>query len=347
MTVYRNGKAVDDLLQNTCEARNYPEITNFDFTIGSHTLPKASFDDIIVWLKLLSTSEVEELFSYYEGRANLHVNVSLELTDEEFNLEYRNITSEIFKHTSTWIESQVMSLHQNNSLLSVDNFVFWNVTNVAANFTIRFKGTEYREIEPLQTSLVSQSMLGNRPIRLLSKLTANDIYIHSLHVTAQNKSSTSLAVSWNYPEQLIHGIFCAVDISYRVINSVERQIVGVTSGSTEFEVKNLKPYTLYAITVTPFTHEGKGKESDEAIARTSEGVPTSPPLNVKVFVNKSTEKLEVSWEPLPSEHRLGIILGYKITYVPQSGGNSRGMVVNTSSLSTELQNLPKGIPYVI
>lgn len=76
-------------------------------------------------------------------------------------------------------------------------------------------------------------------------------------------------------------------------------------------------------------------------------VPTSPPLNVKVFVNKSTEKLEVSWEPLPSEHRLGIILGYKITYVPQSGGNSRGMVVNTSSLSTELQNLPKGIPYVI
>nr|XP_058944113.1 uncharacterized protein LOC131772241 [Pocillopora verrucosa] len=125
MTVYRNGKAVDDLLQNTCEARNYPEITNFDFTIGSHTLPKASFDDIIVWLKLLSTSEVEELFSYYEGRANLHVNVSLELTDEEFNLEYRNITSEIFKYTSTWIESQVRSLHQNNSLLSVDNFVFW------------------------------------------------------------------------------------------------------------------------------------------------------------------------------------------------------------------------------
>ena len=96
------------------------------------------------------------------------------------------------------------------------------------------------------------------------------VYIHSLHVTAQNKSSTSLAVSWNYPEHLIHGIFCAVDISYRVINSVERQIVGVTSGSTEFEVKNLKPYTLYAITVTPFTHEGKGKESDEAIARTSE-----------------------------------------------------------------------------
>lgn len=68
---------------------------------------------------------------------------------------------------------------------------------------------------------------------------------------------------------------------------------------------------------------------------------------MKVFVNKSTEKLEVSWEPLPSEHRLGIILGYKITYVPQSGGNSRGMVVNTSSLSTELKNLPKGIPYVI
>lgn len=77
MTVYRNGKAVDDLLQNTCEARNYPEITNFDFTIGSHTLPKASFDDIIVWLKLLSTLEVEELFSYYEGKDGLNYYISL------------------------------------------------------------------------------------------------------------------------------------------------------------------------------------------------------------------------------------------------------------------------------
>ena len=55
----------------------------------------------------------------------------------------------------------------------------------------------------------------------------------------------------------------------------------------------------------------------------------------------------VSWEPLPLEHRHGIILGYNIKYVPQKGGDSQTTIVYSPSLSTELQNLKQGILYVI
>ena len=47
------------------------------------------------------------LYKIILGSANLHVNVSLELTDEIFNPELENIYSEIFKNKSSWIETQV------------------------------------------------------------------------------------------------------------------------------------------------------------------------------------------------------------------------------------------------
>lgn len=69
-------------------------------------------------------------------------------------------------------------------------------------------------------------------------------------------------------------------------------------------------------------------------------VPTSPPLNVKGFLNVSG-KLIVTWEPVPVEHRLGIILGYHVMYAAQNGGTQQEMRVNAFNLSTELQNLQK------
>ena len=76
-------------------------------------------------------------------------------------------------------------------------------------------------------------------------------------------------------------------------------------------------------------------------------VPTSPPLNVKGFLNNTSEKIVVTWEPLPLEHRNGIILGYSITYVAQNGGTQQSMIVNASSLSAELQNLRQFMLYAI
>ena len=50
---------------------------------------------------------------------------------------------------------------------------FRNNTHLVAKFTVRFKGTGYKEIQLLETNLASRGMLGNAPVKLIS-MTAND-----------------------------------------------------------------------------------------------------------------------------------------------------------------------------
>ena len=52
---------------------------------------------------------------------------------------------------------------------------------MAVNFTVRFKGTGYKEIEPLETSIVSTSMLGSAHVRFVA-MEANDGELFSRHV---------------------------------------------------------------------------------------------------------------------------------------------------------------------
>ena len=50
---------------------------------------------------------------------------------------------------------------------------FRSLSDLAVNFTVRFKGTGYKEIEPLETSLLSRRMLGSSPVRFVA-MEAND-----------------------------------------------------------------------------------------------------------------------------------------------------------------------------
>ena len=67
-------------------------------------------------------------------------------------------------------------------------------------------------------------------------------------------------------------------------------------------------------------------------------VPTSHPVNVSGFLNNSAN-LIVTWEPVPVDHRRGVILGYQVMYAAQSNGNQQQLSVNAPSLSVKLQNL--------
>ena len=67
-------------------------------------------------------------------------------------------------------------------------------------------------------------------------------------------------------------------------------------------------------------------------------VPTSHPVNVNGFLNNS-KILIVTWEPVPVDHRRGVILGYHVMYAAQSNGNQQQLTVNAPSLSVGLQNL--------
>ena len=64
--VYRNGKVITDVAKN-CHLGSFSDDSDNDIKLGSSQMPFASFDDIIVWGKALSESQVERLFRFYKG----------------------------------------------------------------------------------------------------------------------------------------------------------------------------------------------------------------------------------------------------------------------------------------
>lgn len=63
------------------------------------------------------------------GDANLHVNVSVEITDELFHPELKSKGSEMFRNKSSWLETQVSSgkkIHfKLTQLISLDQLRLW------------------------------------------------------------------------------------------------------------------------------------------------------------------------------------------------------------------------------
>lgn len=67
-------------------------------------------------------------------------------------------------------------------------------------------------------------------------------------------------------------------------------------------------------------------------------------MNVHGFLDDSG-KINVTWEPVPVQHRLGIIQGYRVT--ARTINDQRVATVNAPRLSVELPNLLKGKLYSI
>ena len=66
-------------------------------------------------------------------------------------------------------------------------------------------------------------------------------------------------------------------------------------------------------------------------------VPTLSPLNVRGFLD-SSERINITWQPVPLEQHNGIILGYRVVYGTQ-GGLHKNVTVNVTTLSVALGNL--------
>ena len=74
--------------------------------------------------------------------------------------------------------------------------------------------------------------------------------------------------------------------------------------------------------------------------------PTLPPENVHAILNKSGVII-VTWQPVPVQHRLGVIQGYKVMYTPQTNANPMQKTVSTCNLSVVLHDLEINTLYSI
>ena len=174
-------------------------------------------------------------------------------------------------------------------------------------------------------------------------------------VTAQ--SSTSLYVSWTaVPEEHRHGKIHMHKTYISLATQPSKYINSYFAfNPVEYNISDLRVYTLYVIRVSAVNEAGEGPKSRAVTARTLEGgefidivrkernfrrsisylvipmcivsisvVPSAPPMNLSL-VHSDSWSIVVEWKPVPVGYENGIIKGYRLVYRVNDSENSVSM----------------------
>ncbi|KAM6084577.1 tyrosine-protein kinase Mer isoform 1-T1 [Theristicus caerulescens] len=144
----------------------------------------------------------------------------------------------------------------------------------------------------------------------------------SVHVL--NRTAHGIVISW------VPGFdaFSALNsCSVQVKEAVPRSNVSLLPFNTSvpphvYHIQQLGPMADYNIRVSCRNEVGWSPFSPWITASTTEGAPTTPPLNVTVSFNESTSSLEIRWVKPPLGRIHGELQGYHIWYRCQ---NSKGL----------------------
>ncbi|KAM7244731.1 hypothetical protein CapIbe_005339 [Capra ibex] len=176
---------------------------------------------------------------------------------------------------------------------------------------------------------------------------ANDIFVRTPEdepesspqdVEVTDVTASEISLKWSPPEKP-NGIIVAYEVLYRNVNTLFMK----NTSTTNIILRDLKPYSLYNISVRSYTRFGHGDQLSSILSvRTSETVPDSAPENI-TYKNISSGEVELSFFPPSSPN--GIIQKYTI-YLMKSNGNEE-RTINTTSLIQNIKGLKKYTHYTI
>ncbi|XP_061060856.1 phosphatidylinositol phosphatase PTPRQ isoform X5 [Eubalaena glacialis] len=176
---------------------------------------------------------------------------------------------------------------------------------------------------------------------------ANDIFVRTPEdepesspqdVEVIDVTASEISLKWSPPEKP-SGIIVAYEVLYKNIDALFMK----NTSTTNIILTDLKPYTLYNISVRSYTRFGHGNQLSSLLSvRTSETVPDSAPENI-TYKNISSGEIELSFFPPNSPN--GIIQKYTI-YLKKSNG-SEERTINTTSLTQNIKGLKKYTQYII
>ncbi|XP_053919003.1 tyrosine-protein kinase Mer isoform X2 [Cuculus canorus] len=159
-------------------------------------------------------------------------------------------------------------------------------------------------------------------------------------VNVLNRMAHSIVISW-VPGFDAFSAFnsCSVQVKEVVPQSNVSLLLFNTSVPPHvYHIQQLEPMADYNVRVSCRNEVGWSTFSPWITASTTEGAPTTPPLNVTVSFNESSSSLEIRWVKPPLERIHGELQGYHIWYRWQ---NSKGMNVSTEARqNTSMAILP-------
>uniref|UniRef100_A0A8C3JQT6 Tyrosine-protein kinase Mer n=1 Tax=Calidris pygmaea TaxID=425635 RepID=A0A8C3JQT6_9CHAR len=149
-------------------------------------------------------------------------------------------------------------------------------------------------------------------------------------VRVLNTTGHSIAVSWVPGFDAFSALnSCSVQVKEAVPRSNISLLLFNTSVPPHvYHIQQLGPMADYNIRVSCRNEVGWSAFSPWTTASTTEGAPTTPPLNVTVSFNESSSSLEIRWMKPPLRRIHGELQGYHIWYRWQ---NSKGLNVSAEA----------------
>ena len=154
-------------------------------------------------------------------------------------------------------------------------------------------------------------------------------------LAAAEVGSTSIKLSWEQPDHAGENILSYElywNDTYTATKFPKHKSLEDPS-LTSYTLENLYPNTLYHVWIAAKSRRGEGAATPKLPVRTDQYVPGAPPQSVSAFAESSTS-LRVVWKPPPDNKQNGIIIYYKIFYVPSSRSDSEATVVEIKSPSS-------------
>ncbi|MGH0135068.1 UNVERIFIED_CONTAM: hypothetical protein FKN15_056991, partial [Acipenser sinensis] len=156
------------------------------------------------------------------------------------------------------------------------------------------------------------------------------------NLTVQHVTASTAVISWLPPEKP-NGIITYYKVTYAVDTDFHTE----NSTTTIATLQNLKPHSVYTISIRAYTKYGHGNQTSSVLkVLTGEDAPGSPPFNL-TYESISSTKVEVSW--IPPLHANGIILSYTIEY----WNASHSLNISSNSTTAILSNLRKYTQYCV
>ncbi|KAJ8275019.1 hypothetical protein COCON_G00096440 [Conger conger] len=155
--------------------------------------------------------------------------------------------------------------------------------------------------------------------------------VKNLQVT--DPTVNSLRVRWEPAE----GDVRQYNVFYVPAAGGQESMEQVSGATVNTILRNLKPETLYKVSVVPVYADVEGK-------RQSENGKTKPLGGVKslLVTDPTTSSLKVRWEPAE-----GNVRQYRLFYVPTKGGAEDMEQVSGGTTTTVLRNLLSDTPYTV
>ncbi|KAM5253547.1 tyrosine-protein kinase Mer [Hipposideros larvatus] len=146
-----------------------------------------------------------------------------------------------------------------------------------------------------------------------------------IEVSVHNRSAHGILISW------VPGFdgysplsSCSIQVQEADPLSNGSIITFNTSASPPvYQIEQLRALENYSIGVSCRNEVGWSVLSPWVLASTTEGAPSVAPLNVTVFLNESSNKVDVRWIKPPIERQDGDLVGFRISHVWQSADASK------------------------